>query len=210
MDPTKPLAITISRQMGSGGAYIGQQLAKRLGFRYVDREIITKAAEAFHAQEDDVASRDERFQSMWNMYLSFNAYSMETYLPPLLPFPTSYDLFDVESKIIAQLAEQESSVIIGRCGFHVLKEHPNHVAIFLHANSDFRCLRIQQLYGLSEKDAREKISESDKARSSHIHAITDRKWTDARLYDLCVDTSRLGVDKTVDLVLEHLRIRSAG
>lgn len=210
MDPTQPLAITISRQMGSGGAYIGRQLANRLGFHYADREIIAKAAEAFHSPEDDIASGQERFQSMWNMYLSYNTYSMENYQPPLLPFPLSLDLFDIESKVIGQLTGKESTVVVGRCGFHVLRDHPNHVAIFLHANSDFRCLRVQQLYGLPEKEAREKLTESDKARSSRISDTTGRKWTDARLFDLCIDTCRTGIDKTVDLIVEHLRIRSAG
>jgi len=207
MDLSKPLAITISRQIGSGGAYIGQQLAKRLGAHYADREIIGKAAETLETQEGELVSRDEQLQSMWSSFLAFNAYSMETYLPPVMPFPTTYELFDVEAKIIKRLAYEEPSVIIGRCGFHVLREHPNHVAIFLHADVEIRCQRLQEIYKLSEKDARAKIAETDKARSGYINAITDRKWTDARLFDLCLDTGRIGVDKCIELVLKHLEIR---
>lgn len=209
MDPTRPLAITLSRQMGSGGAYIGKQLAQRLGFHYHDRETIAKAVEAYSASDEDAASREERFQSMWNTYLTFNTFSMENYQPPLLPFPTPFDMLSIESKVIGQLAEKDASVIVGRAGFHALREHPNHVAIFLHANGDFRRQRIRQLYNLSEEDARDRVAESDRDRSSRIHEVSGRKWTDARPFDLCIDTCRVGIDKTVDLILEFLRIRNA-
>lgn len=210
MDPTRPLAITISRQMGSGGAYIGRQLAQRLGFHYHDRESIAKAVEAYLASDEDEASREERFQSMWSTYLSFNTFSMENYQPPLLPFPSSFDMLDVESKVIERIAEKEASVIVGRCGFHALREHANHVAIFLHASGDFRRQRIRRLYNLSEEDARDRVAESDKERSNRIQDVSGRKWTDSRPFDLCVDTCRLGIDKSVDLILEYLKIRNAG
>jgi len=88
MEQTKKFAITISRQLGSGGAYIGQQLAKKLNIFYADREIIDKVAKQFAILEEDVASNDEKILSFWNSFLQFNTMATDLYVPPKLLSPT--------------------------------------------------------------------------------------------------------------------------
>jgi cytidylate kinase len=206
MKPSKPLVITISRQLGSGGAYIGQQLAKKLDIYYADHEIINKAAIQLAVLKENVESRDEKLQSIWKSFLQFSALSSDVYIPPELMEPTARELFKTESEIIKHILKEHSAVIIGRCGFHILREYPNRVSLFLHGDIDFRSDRIQKLYNVSEKVAGEMIAKNDKERALYINTFTDKKWTDARNFDLSINTGKIGVDKSVDLILNYLKL----
>jgi len=129
---TGPFVITISRQLGSGGAYIGQQLAKKLNIFYADREIICHVAKKLSVLEEDLESRDEKIRSFWQSFLQLCAFASDAYLPPPMIVPTDRELFKAEAEIIEHISKERSAVIIGRCGAHILREHPNHVSIFLH------------------------------------------------------------------------------
>jgi cytidylate kinase len=206
MKPSKPLVITISRQLGSGGAYVGQQLAKKLDIYYADHEIINKAATQLAVLKENVESRDEKLQSIWKSFLQFSALSSEVHRPPELMEPTARDLFNTESEIIKHILKEHSAVIIGRCGFHILREYPNRVSLFLHGDIDFRSDRIQKLYNVSEKVAGEMIAKSDKERALYINTFTNKKWTDSTNYDLSINTGKIGVDKSVELILNYLEL----
>lgn len=205
MKQTNPLAITISRQFGSGGGYIGQQLARKLNIYYADREILSRAAKQLAVLEEDLESRDEKLLSFWKSFLHMNGFSPEVYIPPKMNFPLNRELFETESEIIEQIANEQSSVIIGRCGFHILREYSNRVSIFLFADSSFRIRRIQKLYNLTENAATELIKQNDKERTQYIETFTGKKWTDARHFDLSIDTSKIGVDKSVELILNYVK-----
>lgn len=207
MKQTHPLGITISRQLGSGGAYIGQQIAKRLNIYYADHEIINKAATQLSVMKEHVESRDEKLQSMWKSFLQFSALSSDVYIPPELMAPTARDLFLTETAIIKHIVKEHSAVIIGRCGFHILREYPNRVSLFLYGDSDFRMDRVRQLYHVSEKGAKEMIAKSDKERELYIKTFTNTKWTDSRNFDLAIDTSKIGVDTSVELILNYLELK---
>lgn len=205
MKDKSQIVITISRQLGSGGAYIGQQLAKKLDIVYLDREIITKAARQLSAAEEDLELRDEKVPSFWKSLIEMNAYSVPNmYLPPQLFVPTEGMLFNTEAEIIKHIADEKAAVIIGRCGAHILREHPHHVNIFLYGDKNFRIDRIMNLYGLSEEEARKKINKSDMERSRYIRTFTGKDMTDTSQYDLTIDTSRIGVDNCVQLILQYL------
>jgi len=207
MNQTKSLAITISRQLGCGGAYIGQQLAKELNIYYADREIIRKAAEQLSVSEEDLGLQDEKPQSFWDPFMQYSVYAPDIYVPPPMKImPTSYSLFNAETEIIQHIVEEHSAVIIGRCGFYVLRDYPNHVSIFLHGDTSFRSKRIQETYNVSEKVAGEMIVQSDKDREHYVHAFTGKKWIDTRLYDLTIDTSKTGVDKSVEVIISYLKV----
>ena len=152
MIQTQPLVLTISRQLGSGAAFIGQQLAERLGILYLDREILHQAALQLEITEETLQSYDERLTPLWQSLLKPFTYGVpETmYTPPPLNLPTDHDLFEVESKILSQVARTQSAVIIGRGGVHVLRNHPRHCSIFLHAPNTFRLQRIKDIYQLSD------------------------------------------------------------
>ncbi|MDP4289968.1 MAG: cytidylate kinase-like family protein [Bacteroidota bacterium] len=200
--------ISISRQLGSGGAYVGQQLAKRLNIVYIDREIICKAAQKFSVLEEDLESRDEKVLSYWQSFIQISALSPDVYVPPQKRIiPTDFELFKAETEIIRHFAKEHSSVIIGRCGFHILRDYPNHVSIFLHGDVASRSKRIQNLYNITEKEADKMIAQSDKDRAFYINTFTGKEWTDAREYDLSIDTGKIDVDKSVELILNYLKIK---
>ena len=204
MKNTSPFAITISRQLGCGGAYVGQQLAKNLDFFYADREIIGQAAKQFSILKEDLESRDEKILSFWQSFIRSYAIAPDTYVPPQIIAPSDRELFKTESEIIARIAKERSAVIIGRCGYYVLRDHPNHVSIFLHGDITFRKGRIQKLYNVSEEVAGGMIAQNDKERAHYNHTFTGKEWTDARQYDISVDTSKIDVDKTVEFILKYL------
>jgi cytidylate kinase len=209
MEQPKPFVITISRQLGCGGAQIGQLLAGKLNISYADREIITKAAKQLSMLEDDLQSRDERVLSFWETFFTGITTSEHVSAPTLSPMleATDDELFQTEAGIIGQLADEHSSVIIGRCGFNILREHPNHVSIFLHADKEFRSERLQKELNAMKSYAEEQIEKSDKERAVYCKRFTRLDWTDARNYDISIDTSKLGIDKTTELILNFIKFR---
>lgn len=200
-----PFVITISRQLGSGGAYIGQQLAKNLNIYYADREILSKAAKELRVLGEDLESRDEKLLSFWGSFLHINGFATEYHVPPQMNFPFDREIYDAEANAIERIAREGSAVIMGRCGFHVLREYPNRISLFLHADVAFRRKRVQELYNVSEKTALEMIEKSDRDRAHYIETFTGKKWTDAKHFDMTLDTGKIGLDKSTELILSYLK-----
>ena len=206
MIKTAPFVITISRQLGSGGAYVGQMLAKNLNIFYADREIIYQAAKQLSVLEENVESREEKVHSFWQSYIrSFAFYAPETYTPPIIT-PTDRQLFYAEAEIIKSITNEHSAVIIGRCGSQILCEHPDHVSIFLHSDITFRKDRVQKLYDVSEEAAEKIIIMSDNDRARYIHKFTGKEWTDSRQYSLSVDTGKISIDNCIELLLKYVEL----
>lgn len=200
-----PFVITISRLLGCGGAYIGQQLAKQLDIFCADREIICQAAQELSVLDKDIEDRDEKILTFWQSFLQFYAScAPELYVPPPIISLSDHDLIATEAKIIKHIADGRSAVIIGRCGSFVLRDHTNHMSIFLYADIAYRKDRVQKLYNVSAKAAEEMIAQSDKDRAVYCHAVTARNWTDAVQYDLCLNTGKVELDKCVELILRFL------
>jgi cytidylate kinase len=207
MKENSQIVITISRQLGSGGAYIGQQLAKKLNIIYLDREIIRLAAKKLSVLEDELESRDERKRSFLQSFFQLGGYcGPDMYIPPHIFVPTDRELFEAEAEIIKRIANDHSAVIIGRCGSHILRARPNHTSIFLHADIEFRKGRIEKLYNVLQEASSKMIAKSDSERSRYHYMLTGKKWTDARQYDLSIDTSKIGVDNGVQLILQYLEL----
>jgi cytidylate kinase len=201
------ILVTISRQFGCGGAYIGRRLAKRLGYVYVDREILQQAARTLGVGEPDLAVRDERASSFWeNLFRGFVTGSPEIgYTPPPIPPIYDKDLFHLEATIITKVADERSAVIVGRGGFHVLKRFRGSAHVFLHAAIDFRIKRVMEVYKIKERgEARSLIDESDRERRKYLRTMTGADWNDARNYHLCVDVSRAGFPAAEEMIVKLL------
>ena len=208
MENLKKFSITISRQLGSGGAFIGQQLAKELDIFYADREIIDRVARQYAVLEEDVVSNDEKIISFWESFLQFNTISTDLYVPPKLQAPTDRELFQAEADIIEHIVNERSAVIIGRCGAYILRDYPENVRIFLHGDIESRIKRIRSLYQVSKDTAGNMIEQSDIERARYCRIVTCKKWdwNDARNYDLSIDTSKLDIDKSTGLILDYLKL----
>ncbi len=191
------ILITISRQLGSGGAYLAQQAARRLGYKYVDREILSRATEYLKESEENISSREERTSGfLENLIRVFIYGTPETaYVPPPLRLIYDTDLFETEARIIREIADKDDAVIVGRAGFHVLKDRPGLVSIFAHAPLEFRLKRVMEFYKVPNRDeAASIIKESDANRRKFVETVSGHDWTDARCYHLSINTAATGFE----------------
>jgi cytidylate kinase len=205
---SSPYVITISRQLGSGGAFLGRKLATELEIAYADREILERAAEALQVRAEEIEQRDERAPSlMESVFQSFAFGAPEVNYVPPLSVPSYEELKLAETTVIREIAAIHSAVIVGRGGFHFLKGHSRHLSVFLHADIEFRLRRVQDLYSLTANEALRAIQESDMARSRYLRELTGRTWTDMAQYDICLCTSSLGLMLTERILFELVRTR---
>lgn len=205
MEEQTNFVITINRQFGTGGHAIGEMLAKRLGVRFVDNEILHSAAHLLEIDKSAAEKLANKKPSWWDdfvKYCSSLSNSNPTENDSSKTSPTTRQLFYAQADIIKLMAESGSCIIIGRCAFDILKDMPNVFKVFLHSDEDFRLKRILENTDMTEKEAIKKMKELDKLRESYTKSYTGKDWWDARNYDLTLDVGRLGIEKTVDAVVE--------
>jgi len=196
--------ITISRQMGAGGSYIGQVIARRLGLKYIDREVLHLAAEEFGCDEETIAARSERVTSFWERVLgglSFGA-PEAAYNPPPLGNFSDRELFEKQTQILKRIASQEDCVVVGWAGVFMLPRHRGRFSVFCHAPRSFRVNRIMNVYAdLTEEKARTLISESDRTREIYFNEMTGHDWMCAKNYNLSIDTSLQPLEEIAELII---------
>lgn len=208
MTPSKSFAITISRQLGAGGSFVGQQLASRLNIFFADRDIVRYAANRLSTFEENLESREERLLSFWHSLLKTLPQKDVLTVPAVasaLEY-TDQELFDTEAEIIKKIVHEKSAVILGRCGHYILRDEPNHISIFLHADQEFRINRIQKLYNLQNDEATKMVEKSDKERAAYCKTFTHKEWMNATNYDLSIDTSKFSLEQSVELILQYIRL----
>jgi len=206
--PDKPFVMTISHQFGSGGSYIGTALSKQLEIPFVDRDILKQIAAKLHVSQSDVEMRDERLSSFWESFSRVALYSTPQISLTESPYVISdQDLFELESEYIKRIAEHSSAIILGRCGQYILRDHPNHFSLMVHADLAARIDRVRDLYNLSAANAEKMIETNDKDRAAYIHTFTKQDWLNTRLYDLSINTSHVGLDKSVELVVACIKAK---
>jgi cytidylate kinase len=208
MTPSSSFAITISRQLGAGGSFVGQQLASRLNIFFADRDILRYAANRLSTFEENLESREERLLSFWHSLLKTIPQKDVVTIPSVassLEY-TDQELFDTEAEIIKKIVHEKPAVILGRCGHYILRDEPNHISIFLHADQKFRIKRIQKLYNLPNDEATKMVEKSDKERAVYCKTFTHKEWMNASNYDLSIDTSKVTLEQTVELVLQYIKL----
>jgi cytidylate kinase len=208
MTPSKSFSITISRQLGAGGAFVGQQLASRLNIFFADRDIVRYAANRLSTFEENLESREERLLSFWHSLLKTLPQKDVLTVPAVasaLEY-TDQELFDTKAEIIKKIVHEKSAVILGRCGHYILRDEPNHISVFLHADQEFRINRIQKLYNLQNDEATKMVEKSDKERAAYCKTFTHKEWMNATNYDLSIDTSKFSLEQTVELILQYIRL----
>lgn len=196
--------ITIGRQLGSGGAMIGKEIADHYGFLYLDREILVRASDELGLPEQSVESVDERVVTMWHQIFSSGKEAR-----PKLPeyAPTARKLFETETKILKDVAKHSSCVVVGRCGNWIFKDTPNHVGFFLYAHGRFRMENLMNTFSISETEARERIAAIDKDRARYYTTYTDKQWSDMKAYDMSIDSGKLGLEMTAEVLIHYLQKR---
>lgn len=202
------IIITIARQFGSGGKTIGEMYAAKKGINCYSREILKMASEDSGINELLFHKVDEKVKGNALFGTAKRIYKGDLIPPESDDFVSDRNLFNYQAKIIKQLAEQESCVIVGRCADFILKDYPNVVSVFVHAPMDYCIQRgMERTIITSEKEMEKYIIKTDKHRGDYYHYYTGRTWNDARNYDLCLNSSKLGFDKCVEMIEEYVAIR---
>ncbi|MBQ5350407.1 MAG: cytidylate kinase-like family protein [Oscillospiraceae bacterium] len=186
--------ITIGREFGSGGRTIGREVAKKLGIPCYDQELIEKMAEESGFTREYVEKESENASlGSW----AASALGMDgTYTAP-----TNQDrLWAVQSRIIREIAEKESCVIVGRCADVILEDKADLLRVFIHADFDARAKRIVEKYGETEIPTEKRLRDKDKRRALYYQFYTDRKWGDIENYDIILNSSALGLERCVDII----------
>ena len=192
---TKHLVITIAREYGSGGRYIGKLIADKLGIKFYDKDFIKKIAEKTGLTEEYV----EKNEQSKNTLSALNSTGL-----------TNQDeIFINESREIEELANKESCVIIGRCADFVLKDRNDVIKIFVYSNIKDKINRATKFYGIDKEKAEKEIKNVDKSRAKHYKYYTEREWKDYSNYDICINSDLLGVEKVADLICEMIKQKEA-
>lgn len=187
--------ITISRQYGSGGRDVGLALSKKLGIPYYDNELITMAAKESGFAPELFKNADQNASNSLLFSLSMYGGSTGTFNMPL-----GDQVFLIQSDIIKKLANEGPCVIIGRCADYILRDFPNNLAVFLHAPLDWRLERAVDSYGADPLRAKDFVIKTDKKRAVYYTHFTGEKWGAAENYHITVDTARMGLEGTTELL----------
>ena len=190
--------ITISREFGSGGRTIGREVANRLNIPFYDKELVEQVALESGFAPKFVEEHGEHSPTVRRLAYAFS----NPGVPGIMNGMSTADfLWTVQCGVILQLAEQGPCVIVGRNADYILKDRPDVLNVFVRADMDFRADRIVRLYGESEKSPQARLQEKDKRRRINYQHYTGRTWGDSANYDLCVNSSKLGIDECVDLIV---------
>ena len=194
----KKTIITISRQFGSGGRTVGRAIADKLGIPFYDKELVEQIALESGFAPNFVEEHGEHSPGR-----SFFSYAFAPQgVPGVMNGLSSADfLWNIQCNVILQLAEKGPCVIVGRNADYILKDRKDVLHAYIHADMPFRADRIVRLYGESEKSPEARLQEKDKRRRVNYQHYTGRTWGVAQNYDICLDTSALGVDACVDILL---------
>ena len=150
---------------------------------------------------------DEKLKSSLLFRVAKNVYQGELIPPESDDFTSNDNLFNYQAKIIKELAKQESCVIIGRCADFVLRDYDNVLSVFVHAPEDFCLEQTAKKHSMSTRELEKYIARTDKHRAEYYKYHTGREWTDARNYDLCLDSSKLGFERCVEEIKAYIRVR---
>lgn len=183
----KKIVITISREYGSGGHYVGELLAKRMGINFYDKNLINLISKKSGLSKEYVEANNQKLASF--KYIDNN----------------DDRIFIAEEKVIKDLAKKESCVIVGRCADYILKDNKDTIKVFLYSSSQDKVKRAVKYYNLEEDKALKEINKINSERAKHYKYYTNRDWYDFANYDIALNVDYLGVEKTAELLEQVIR-----
>ena len=194
--------ITISRQFGSGGRSVGRLVAQKLGIPFYDKELVEQVAleSGFAPQYVEEQSEHAPGKSLFSYAFAAQA------VPGVMNGMSTADfLWHIQCNAILQLAEKGPCVIVGRNADYILKDRPDALHAYIHADMAFRADRIVRLYGESERSPETRLSEKDKRRRLNYQHYTGRTWGAAENYDICLNTGKVSVEQAADIIVDIIK-----
>ncbi|MBP3483498.1 MAG: cytidylate kinase-like family protein [Oscillospiraceae bacterium] len=193
------MIISIGRQHGSGGREIARLLARELGIKCYDKEIVDEAAKHSDFSRDLINAYDEKRMNAFMLHAG--GYGLNE------NFRLNMQVVSAQFDAIREIASKGDCIFVGRCADYILRERSDLVSVFILGDMDERLKCLERRQGLDEAAARKKIKEVDKDRSSFYKYYSDQVWGDAQNYDLCINSSRLGVEGTVKVIMDYIKAR---
>lgn len=193
------MIISIGRQHGSGGREIARLLARELGIKCYDKEIVDEAAKHSDFSRDLINAYDEKRMSAFMLHAG--GYGLNE------NFRLNMQVVSAQFDAIRKIASKGDCIFVGRCADYILRDHSDLVSVFILGDMDERLKCLERRQGLDVATARKKIKEVDKDRSSFYKYYSDQVWGDAQNYDLCINSSRLGVEGTVKVIMDYIKTR---
>ena len=190
--------ITISREFGSGGRFIGEEVAKKLGIAYYDKNIISQIAEESGLSPEYIQESAELSPKKGLFAYAFagrdiTGKSIEDIV------------YEAQRKVILELAEKESCVIVGRNADFILQDRDDVLNVFIHGNMPEKTQRISRLYNVSEQEAVKMMADVDKRRMINYNFYTEQRWGKASNYTLCLNSSQLGYERCEEIIMECVK-----
>ena len=198
------IVITIARSYGSGGKTLGKLLAQDLGIPCYDRELLRLASDDSGINEALFGEVDEKKRV--SLFKTTKPYTGQVLPPESDGFVSDDNLFNLQAKIIKELAEKESCSIIGRCADYILRDRKDVLRLFFYAPLEDCLVRAHELSGEPEKELLRKIQKIDKYRADYYKYYTGNDWNDTRNYDFCLNTASMSYEKLIDVVKSYIRI----
>ena len=190
--------ITISREFGSGGRFIGEEIAKKLGIAYFDKKIINEIAEKSGLSPEYIQENAELSPKKGLFAYAFAGRD-------ITGKSVEDMVYEAQRKVILDLAEKEPCVIIGRNADYILKDRDDVLNVFIHGNMPEKTQRIIRLYNVDEKKAVKMMADTDKRRMTNYNFYTEQKWGKASNYTLCLNSSQLGYDRCEKIIMECIK-----
>lgn len=199
----KKIIITVGRQIGSGGRDVAKLLAEKFGCKFYDRELLNLAAKESGFSEKFFEQNDEHkgfFKSIFQMHgtMGLGAYYKNEF--------SQESLFKFQSDAIVKATAESSCVFVGRCADYVLRDMPNKVDVFITADMDDRISRVVERRGCTADEARKIITQGESDRSSYYDYYTGKRWGHSDGYDICVNSSLLGIEETADFIKRFIEL----
>ena len=211
MKLAEKFVITIIRELGSGGRTIGEKLAKRLEVPFYDKALIQGLKDRYHLSTEEIERLKGQRHNWWSDFkrsmMMVPNYMSSDYVPGKTPIPDfliTDDIFQTETEILKGIAADGSCVIAGRSGFHIFRDHPNHLSILIQASMDYRVSRVMQKQNISAEEARSIIDKVDKGRENYVQKYTGTSRYDTRNYQLVINVDEHSEDEIVDMILIYL------
>ena len=190
--------ITISREFGSGGRFIGEEVAKKLGIAYYDKNIIGQIAEKSGLSPEYIQENAELSPKKGLFAYAFSGRD-------ITGKSVEDMVYEAQRNIILELAEKEPCVIIGRNADYILKDRDDALNVFIHGDMPEKIKRITGLYNVKEKEAMKMMADTDKRRRTNYNFYTDQNWGKASNYTLCLNSSQLGYDRCEMIIMECVK-----
>ncbi len=198
--------ITIGRQFGSGGREIGEKLAEHFGIKCYDKELLSRAAKESGFCEEMIQNHDERPTNSFLYNLVMDTYSFGYNASSFVDMPISHKVFLAQFDTIKKIADEGPCVIVGRCADYALADYDNVLNLFIHGNEECKIKRLKERFDdiTTDDKAREMMNKKDKQRQSYYNYYSSKKWGRADSYDLCINSSILGIEGTVKLIIQYI------